>query len=102
MGRGGVSEAESEGGRERESEEEWRRDCVKERVRGVRVGLSRFCSHIRPLWYNLFPTTGYYALGWVLLCSVNKLLCLEFNDLIIEESHRCVVVITRLIPTSLP
>jgi len=24
----------------------------------------------------MLPTTGYYALGWV-LCSINKLLCLE-------------------------
>ena len=50
----------------------------------------------------MFPTSSYYALGWVLLCSVNKLLCLEFNDLITEQSHRCVVVVTSLFPRLLP
>ena len=27
----------------------------------------------------MLPTTSQYALGWVLLCSINRLLCLEFN-----------------------
>ena len=73
---------------------------VRERVRGVGVGLSRFCSHSGH--YGMFPTSSYYAVGWVLLCSVNKLLCLEFNDVNTEQSHRCVVVITSLIPRLLP
>jgi len=27
----------------------------------------------------MLPSTSYYAMGWVLLCFINVLLCLEFN-----------------------
>jgi len=39
------------------------------------LGLGGFCSKIRPTCYTpMLPTTGCYALGWILLCSINKLL----------------------------
>ena len=44
------------------------------------VVLGRLCSKIRPLCCApMLPTTSDYALGWVLLCSINRLLCLEFD-----------------------
>jgi len=42
-------------------------------------GLS-FLHKIRPWCYApKLPTTSNYALVWVLLCSINRLLCLESN-----------------------
>ena len=38
------------------------------------VGLGELCSKIRPLCYApVLPTNDHYPLGWVLLCSINRL-----------------------------
>jgi len=41
------------------------------------VVLGQLCSKLRLLCYA--SMTSCYALGWVLLCSIHRLLCLEFN-----------------------
>ena len=39
------------------------------------LGLGELCSKIRPLCYApMLPTTGHYALGWVLLCYARNLI----------------------------
>jgi len=43
---------------------------------GGRRWFGRLCSKIRPLCYApMLPTTSHYDLSWVLLYSINKLLC---------------------------
>lgn len=46
-------------------------------IRPPTVGLGRLCSDIRLLCNApLLPTTSYCAPGWILICSINMLICL--------------------------
>jgi len=43
------------------------------------LGLGGLCSKTRALCYApCFRLLSYYALGWVILCSIDRLLCLDW------------------------